>query len=293
MIKPEEIDKHLEEYKPLKKLYLDFSHKIKSILEVLLHKIDFKYQVVTHREKNEESLRDKLQKKKIKSVKEINDLAGCRVIFYLDNDVQKFTNYLWKEFKVIDKDLKYSDDSYNAFHFIIRLGKNRLELTEYERFNGLKCEIQLTTVLCHAWSELAHDTIYKKESSIFGFDKNTFDLINRQFSDTMRNHIKQAQYNFEFIFKVIEKLKQGKWVFDDLFLKLIGNLKTNNNEIYEILQVILKHIKEFGDKTPKELQIVEAIGSVLEKSKSLKREPIKTTFGDLPGRSYEDVAGFI
>lgn len=288
--KKSKTDDYLNEYKPLKELYRDFSYTIKFILENLLRKSNFKYQAVTYREKSEKSLRDKLETiKKIKSVKDIDDLAGCRIIFYLDNDVQRVIQYLQNEFVVVKQNLKYSGDSYNALHLIVKLNKDRLRLSEYERFNGLKCEIQLTTVLYHSWSELAHDVIYKPEKSLSEFDKRAFDSIKGRFSDVMKNHIKQAQYSFDFIFKEIEKIKQGKQVFDVAFLKSIVDSKVNN-EIYENLKILLKYIEEFGDKTPKELKIIEIIDTTLEKSKQLKKEPIKTAFGDLPGHDYMDVA---
>lgn len=279
----------INEYGPLKPLYGDFSYTIKFILENLLRKNNFKYQAITYREKSEKSLKDKLETvKKIKSVKDIDDLAGCRIIFYLDNDVQRVIQYLQNEFVVVKQNLKYSDDSYNALHLIVKLNKDRLKLSEYERFIGLKCEIQLTTVLYHSWSELAHDVIYKPEKSFSEFDKRAFDSIKGRFSDVMKNHIKQAQYSFDFIFKEIEKIKQGKQVFDVAFLKSVDSKA--NNEIYENLKILLKYIEEFGDKTPKELKIIEIVNNTLEKSKQLKKEPIKTAFGDLPGHDYADIA---
>lgn len=282
-------DEYLKEYKPLKELYRDFSYTTKFILENLLRKNSFKYQAITYREKDEKPLKEKLEIiKKIKSVKDIDDLAGCRIIFYLDNDVQRVIQYLQNEFVVVKQNLKYSDDSYNALHLIVKLNKDRLKLSEYERFSGLKCEIQLTTVLYHSWSELAHDVIYKPEKSLSEFDKRAFDSIKGRFSDVMKNHIKQAQYSFDFIFKEIEKIKQGKQVFDVAFLKSIVDSKANN-EIYENLKILLKYIEEFGDKTPKELKIIEIVNSTLEKSKQLKKEPIKTAFGDLPGHDYIDI----
>lgn len=292
MAKPKKlkIDEYLKEYKPLKELYRDFSYTTKFILENLLRKNSFKYQAITYREKDEKSLKDKLEiVKKIKSIKDIDDLAGCRIIFYLDNDVQRVIQYLQNEFVVVKQNLKYSDDSYNALHMIVKLNKDRLKLSEYERFRGLKCEIQLTTVLYHSWSELAHDVIYKPEKSLSEFDKRAFDSIKGRFSDVMKNHIKQAQYSFDFIFKEIEKIKQGKQVFDVAFLKSIVDSKTNN-EIYENLKILLKYIEKFGDKTPKELKIIEIVNNTLEKSKKLKKEPIKTAFGDLPGHDYVDIA---
>ncbi|GIW69057.1 MAG: hypothetical protein KatS3mg100_551 [Candidatus Parcubacteria bacterium] len=287
--KKSKTDDYLKEYKSLKELYRDFSYTTKFILENLLRKNGFKYQAVTHREKDEKSLKDKLETiKKIRSVKDIDDLAGCRIIFYLDNDVQRVIQYLQNEFVVVKQNLKYSDDSYNGFHLIVKLNKERLKLSEYERFKGLKCEIQLTTILYHSWSELAHDVIYKPKKSLSEFDKRAFDSIKGRFAKAMRQ-LKAVQIDFDFIAKQWEEIKQGKEIFSEEFLHNLEQAKTNN-DIWQMLKLLFEHIEKFGDKTPKELKIIEIVNGTLEKSKQLKKEPIKTAFGDLPGHDYEDIA---
>ncbi|MCG2821048.1 MAG: hypothetical protein L6371_04085, partial [Candidatus Atribacteria bacterium] len=50
----------------------------------------------------------------------------------------------------------------------------------------------------------------------------------------------------------------------------------SNNELNENLTLLHKYIEEFGDKTPKELNIIKIVESALKKSKALKIEPIKT-----------------
>lgn len=67
--------------------------------------------------------------------------------------------------------LRYSDDGYNAQHLIIKFKEDRLNLTEYAQFEGLKCELQLTTVLYHAWSEVSHNITYKSPQGLIDFDK--------------------------------------------------------------------------------------------------------------------------
>ncbi|OEH45305.1 hypothetical protein lpari_03719 [Legionella parisiensis] len=104
----------------------------------------------------------------------------------------------------------------------------------------------------------------------------------------MKNHIKQAQYSFDFIFNQIEKINQGQQIFDIGFLKSILDSNTNN-EIYEYLKNLLKYIEEFGDKTPKDLNIIEIISRTLGKSSSLKKEPIITSLGEYPGHDYIDI----
>ncbi len=282
------INDYLKEYQSLKDLYRDFSYTIKFLLENLLRKNNFRYQAVVYREKSEKSLKEKLETiKKIKSIKDIDDLAGCRIIFYLDKDIQRIIQYLQNEFVVVKQNLKNSEDNYNALHLVVRLNKDRLKLSEYERFNGLKCEIQLTTVLYHSWSELAHDIIYKPEESLSKFDERAFDSIKGRFAKAM-GQLKAVQIDFDFVAKQWEEIKQGKQIFSEEFLHNIDQAKTNN-DIWQKLKLLLEHIERFGDKTPKELKIIEIINSVLEKSKKFKKEPIKTAFGNLPGHDYEDV----
>lgn len=50
---------------------------------------------------------------------------------------------------------------YRSVHFVCELGTRRANLPEYDGLNGLKFEIQLRTVLQHAWAELAHDRSFK------------------------------------------------------------------------------------------------------------------------------------
>ena len=88
--KRSKIDRLLKEYKSLEELYKNFSHKIKFILENILNENDFRYQTITCREKQEKSLKDKLEKAQtVKLIKSIDDLSGCRIIFYFAQDVEK------------------------------------------------------------------------------------------------------------------------------------------------------------------------------------------------------------
>ena len=171
-------EKYLLEYQSLKGLYSNFSYTVKFILENLLRENNFKYQIVTCREKSEKSLKNKLKKlKNIKSVKDVNDLSGCRIIFYLDSDIKKVVKYLKNEFCIVKVKELYSCNSYNACHFIVKLDKDRLKLSEYKMFDECKCEVQLTTILNHAWSELNHDVIYKQDTLLSKFDERAFKSI--------------------------------------------------------------------------------------------------------------------
>ncbi len=292
-LKSKIIEKFIDEYNSQQSTYKEFGKIVSKIIRTILKNNEFKYQGVSYRTKKINSLRKKIidnkRFQKLKTITEIDDFAGCRIIFYLDKDIERFGNHIYKEFEVIEEELKYSEDEYNALHLIVKLNKNRLTLTEYAKFSDLKCEIQLTTALYHAWSEMNHDIIYKPQKELFNFDKQAFSSLKKEFSDVMKNHIKKAQHTFDFISYKVENIKQGKQVFDTKFLNNIIHSESNN-ELYKNLTLLHKYIGEFGDKTPKELNIVKIIESALEKSKPLKIMPIKMAIGHLKGYTYADVA---
>ena len=114
---------------------------------------------VESRVKTEHSLAGKLELKgaKYKSLSDITDILGMRVItFYLD-DVDKVASAIERLFEVdwedsVDKRKLLDLDSfgYLSLHYICRTP-------------GLpyRFEVQMRTILQHAWSTLDHDTGYK------------------------------------------------------------------------------------------------------------------------------------
>lgn len=290
MSKEEKIKLLTDDYRKRRETFCDFSLEIKSILENILKNESFEYQIVTCREKDPDHLKKKLEAGKVgaEDLLEIDDLSGCRVIFYTDQ-IYRFATYLFNEFDIVKYNLKFSTDGYNASHVIVKLKEDLLKSAKYKKFTGLKCEIQLTTVLYHAWSEMAHDSTYKSDDEIKSFDSHTFESLQKRLADTMKNHIKEAQYTFDFIAKEIQKIKEGKKIFDESFLQSVVNSKSNN-ELHENLKLLLKYIEEFGDKTPEHLNAAKIIKAVITKAKNTKTEPMQTPFGKLAGHSYKDVA---
>lgn len=293
------IDELIKEYEENKALYHGFKDSIKSLLEILLKNNNFFYQTVTGRVKDLQSIEGKIKGRKLpksllplKSITDLQDVIGCRVFLYLDSDLEKFASLLYQEFgkeNILKYELKYSEDNYNGVHLVVRLDSNRLKLPEYSKFKGLKCEIQLTTPLYHAWSEMAHDTIYKPQEDILDFDKPAFESLKAEFASIMKNHIKKASISFQFIHSRVQELKQGKKVFDLEFLKSI-NQSPSNNDLFENLSLLSNYVERFGDKTPPDLNIISIVQSVLERSKKIKPIILHTAIGDLPGKTYTDVA---
>ena len=103
---------------------------------------------------------------------QITDLAGVRIITFFLEDVPAFEELINREFHVVEKtdksDLLEKEErlGYHSVHYIVSLGDQRLTLPEYSRFRGLRAEIEVRTILQHAWAEIEHDVQYKGQQAL-------------------------------------------------------------------------------------------------------------------------------
>lgn len=103
---------------------------------------------------------------------DITDLAGVRVIVYFPKTLAGVDACISSEFEVVEKTDKAEEleaagkFGYRSIHYLVRLKGNRSTLSEYKRFDGLLAEVQLRTILQHAWAEMEHDINYKSVASI-------------------------------------------------------------------------------------------------------------------------------
>jgi putative GTP pyrophosphokinase len=159
----------ITEYTHTHRLYEDFAETITNILVSVLEKEGIRYQTITCRAKDVESLREKIKRKKVqgvcyKTLTDITDLAGARIILYFADDVQKVLDLISSEFIVQKNNSALKtllEHGYIAEHRIVSLTKARTKLDEYDRYRGLKAEVQIKTILQHAWAEIEHDIGYK------------------------------------------------------------------------------------------------------------------------------------
>ena len=133
------------------------------------------------------------------------DLAGARLIFYTNNDVEKFlgSRLVYDNFEVEPDSTKIHHPTeenagvrYRAHHYTVRLRADRTALPEYAKFAGLRCEIQIQTILNHAWSETSHDILYK-EKPADGFGSKAMRGIAKRFQTVMDKYLLPAGYEIQ------------------------------------------------------------------------------------------------
>jgi ppGpp synthetase/RelA/SpoT-type nucleotidyltranferase len=131
-------------------------------------------QWISGRTKDLPSAEEKIRRKKYtQPSRQLTDLSGIRVITFLETQVNAISNLIRTTFEVdeensLDRATDLGDDKmgYRSTHFVCTLGQNRSGLLEYEALSDLKFEIQIRTVLQHAWAELAHDRSFKLGSGL-------------------------------------------------------------------------------------------------------------------------------
>lgn len=101
----------------------------------------------------------------------ITDLIGLRIICSYEDEIPKIEKILCDNFEVIGKTDKTKElkekriFGYKGLHLDIKLSEERLRLAEYEKVANFQVEIQIRTIIQHAWSSLDHKIIYKRDSS--------------------------------------------------------------------------------------------------------------------------------
>lgn len=178
-------DKILSQFDKAHLLFASYSEKCKGIITELLNDNYISIHHITSRVKNRDSLERKIDIKnnKYSDMSEITDICGIRIITYLDSDVNSVAELIEKEFTIdfvnsIDKrKLKSDQFGYKSMHYVASLNDQRLGISENKKFDGLKLEIQIRSILQHAWAEIEHDLGYKNLISIPENFKRNFNRI--------------------------------------------------------------------------------------------------------------------
>ena len=168
------LDPHCEELMEQYRQRLPLLERLEQVvirqLEKMLHQQGIYVTAIEHRVKKEKSLAGKLELKgaKYRSVDDITDLLGVRIITFYTDDVDKVATMVKKTFNVdwnesVDKRKMHQLNSfgYNSLHFICQVPKSIVDDPEMPELNDIRFEIQMRTALQHVWSTIEHDIGYK------------------------------------------------------------------------------------------------------------------------------------
>ncbi len=229
------------------------------------------------------------------------DLAGARLIFYTNNDVDRFlaSTLIRDNFEIEEDSAKIHHPTqvnqgarYRAVHYTIRLREERLSLPEYARFAGLRCEIQIQTILEHAWAETSHDILYKTKLGD-GYGGKAMKGIERRFARIMDKYLIPAGYEFQKAQQDYERLIRGKELFDKDITKLLNDAQ-NNNERYEILSGLKDYALPICDDPQTVYEgLKDSLLRAVKAARCTEPVPIETSRGNMEGFLAEAVVSLV
>ena len=289
-------------------IYESFAKTIRFILEKALQASDSlpQPQSIQCRAKGIKSLRRRLvEKGKLcTQVLEFDrrDLAGVRLIFYTNNDVERFlaSSLVRENFEIEEDSTKIHHPTpenegaqYRAIHYTVRLSDKRTHLPEYARFAGLRCEIQVQTILNHAWSETSHDIIYRNKFGDDGYGGKAMKGIERRFRRIMDDFLIPAGFEIQKAKEEYERILQGKEIFDRDIANLLKNAQ-NNNERYDVLSGLKYYALPNYDDLPAVYKGLKgALLTTVRAARAAESVPIKTPYANWEGYNADDVTRLV
>lgn len=145
--------------------------RLKTRLQEQISEAGLQVDSIFSRVKSRESLKGKIHSphRTYGSIDEVHDLIGLRVVTYFEDGVQEVADLIEKNYSIdfahsLDKgrELTSNQFGYRSLHYVCALPQ---ELA-LESFPGLRFEIQIRSILQHAWAQMEHDLGYKSKESL-------------------------------------------------------------------------------------------------------------------------------
>jgi putative GTP pyrophosphokinase len=273
----------IREYEQLNGIYDEFCFKLKNILEDLLIVEGCRHLAIEARSKDKESLKKKLEvaRGKYAQIQDVHDLAAARIITYVGSDIDEIESVITNSFLAekieVEERLGTDKVGYRSHHWLISLPESRLSLPEYKKFKGLRAELQIRTVLAHAWAQIGHDQLYKPDVLLPEKIKRDFTLLSglleiadnefERISEEIANYTKEINEKtrkgdlsipidsvslrsyFEQKFGALKSVEPKFGPDDGIAEVIIGELEAMNiSSIKQLDEIVPSHFAEMVDK---------------------------------------------
>ncbi|HZL50398.1 MAG TPA: hypothetical protein VFC37_05550 [Terracidiphilus sp.] len=145
--------------------YRSLSRYSQGILADFLHIARLQVLSVSDRVKDRDSLSEKLSRpgKHYASLQEVTDVVGLRVVTFFEDEVNEVARIVAGEFELIPEHCVDRRDyaepdrfGYRSLHYVCRLPQARRDLTETGTYRDELFEVQIRSILQHAWAEIEH-----------------------------------------------------------------------------------------------------------------------------------------
>lgn len=277
----------MQEFEKMQGKYIAFTSIIEKLLKELLKEHGIKVHSVKSRVKDKESLRKNLDnsEKQVTKLEDIIDISGLRIITNFSDDVTLVEKMIDKEFNVNKKlssnkmDLLDPDRfGYVSLHKIVKLLESRLKLTEYKRFRDFQCEIQIRSILQHAWAEIEHDLGYKTTLAVpkqirrkFSRLAGLLEIADDEFDQIRRSLMQYEKEVSDQIIKSPETVLINKASLTS-FIESSSLIKTLDDEIAKIIGAKIRDEIDIDEHLKRlqyiGLETIAQISTILKESSS-------------------------
>ena len=182
--------KMIQEYVEERPHYKTFADALERILKNAC-KLSIPEVIVQARAKGVSSFAEKCVRKYEKygddPVHKMTDLCGARIIVHTLEQVQAVRQYIEANFKIIERDdkgllLGETNFGYRDMHYLIKLNpENAISLgftkNEISEIDQRIAEVQVRSVVQHAWADILHDRMYKAPLKLSSEAKRTGALL--------------------------------------------------------------------------------------------------------------------
>jgi len=178
---------------------------VEQAVKHFLEKEHIGYVSVSHRVKQLDRFLEKIARKGYhRPFKQTKDLVGIRIVCFFQSDVSRIADLLSQEFNVIrdrnkEEALPPTQFGYRSHHLLLRINRDWGRSPNYRGLEGFVVEIQIRTVLMHAWAEIEHRLAYKRKEHIPGQFRRKFSMLSAK--------LEEADEQFEELASAIADLK--------------------------------------------------------------------------------------
>lgn len=233
----------LQWYAQNREIYKKLSEKVSNILIELLDEAGLTVHAITNRTKDIDSFKNKIDTKYEDPINQVTDLSGIRIIAYVEDDLKLICGIIEDTFQIdVNNSFNKSDElgtdkvGYRSIHYIARIKDDRISLPEYKKFKELKFEIQVRTILQHAWAEIEHDKNYKFRGVLPPEIKRRFKII--------AGTLELVDREFNLLSLEIDKIKQEVQIATDS--QTLDKIEINTTTVREFL--LEKFTSEINEK---------------------------------------------
>jgi putative GTP pyrophosphokinase len=196
----------MSEFDDQRHLYLRYVQIIQRLFVGLLADHGMSVHAIEGRVKSRESLMSKIMRNegRFQRLKDIDDVAGVRIITYFEDDVHNVADILRQGFSVMEtedkkRSLRPNVFGYLSLHVVVRLPPQLLDDPANAGLGDLKVEVQIRSMLQHAWAEIEHDLGYKTVVQIPDEHRRLFSMLSGllELADTQFNKLKHDLSTYE------------------------------------------------------------------------------------------------